>query len=450
MLFKRKIYDKMLEWKELSNGQTALLIEGARRIGKSTIAEYFAQNEYEDYIILDFAKESKEMKQNFEDNIGDLDTFFRNLFLLKGKEIPKRKSVIIFDEVQLFPIARQAIKYLVQDGRYDYIETGSLISIKKNVKNILIPSEEYKLKMYPMDFEEFLWAKGDRVTIMAIRDAFAKRKSLGEGIHRKIMQTFRTYMVVGGMPQAVNAFVEGKSYKEIDFVKRNILTLYEDDLRKYDEDNREKASVIFKTIPEQLTNHNSHFKFSMVDKNARYKNYIDAVNFVAESMMGNECIHVNVPEVSMEAYADRSNFKLYMGDTGLLVTQIMKNADETADDLYKALIFDKLGINQGMIIENIVAQMLRGKGYDLYFHEFMEAVDGREKKKKYEIDFLIVKKRKICPIEVKSSSYKSHKSFDLFIKKYPIKVEDKYIIYTKDLHYEDGILYIPIYMTICL
>ena len=259
MVFRRKIYDKLLEWKNLSNGQTALLVEGARRIGKSTIVEYFAQKEYEDYLILDFAKEGKDIKQNFEDNIGDLNTFFRNLFLLKGKVIPERKSVIIFDEVQLFPLARQAIKYLVQDGRFDYIETGSLISIKKNVRDILIPSEEYRIKMYPMDFEEFLWAKGDTITMMAIKDAYERRKPLGGAIHRKIMQTFRTYMVVGGMPQAVLAFINGKSYQEIDFVKRNILALYEADLRKYDEDNREKASVIFKTIPEQLTNHNSHF-----------------------------------------------------------------------------------------------------------------------------------------------------------------------------------------------
>ncbi len=450
MVLKRKIYDKLLEWKELSNGQTALLIEGARRIGKSTIVENFAQKEYEDYIILDFAKEGKDIKQNFEENIGDLDTFFRNLFLLKGKVIPERKSVIIFDEVQLFPLARQAIKYLVQDGRFDYIETASLISIKKNVKDILIPSEEYRIKMYPMDFEEFLWAKGDAITMMAVKDAYKKRKPLGDAIHRKIMQTFRTYMVVGGMPQAVLAFVNGKSYKEIDFVKRNILSLYEADLRKYDEDNREKASVIFKTIPEQLTNHNSHFKFSMIDKNARYKNYVDAVNFVAESMMGNECIHITSPEVSMEAYADRSNFKLYMGDTGLLITQIMKNSDETAEDIYKAIIFDKLGINQGMILENVVAQMLKANGYDLYFHEFVHCAEDAGKEKKYEIDFLLVKKRKVCPIEVKSSSYKSHKSFDLFLQKYPIRIEEKYIIYTKDLQYEDGIMYLPIYMTICL
>lgn len=450
MVFKRKIYDKLLEWKRISKGQSALLVEGARRIGKSTIVEEFAKKEYEDYIVLDFAKEGKDIKQNFEDNIGDLDTFFRNLFLLKGKVLAEKKSVVIFDEVQLFPLARQAIKYLVQDGRFDYIETGSLISIKKNVKNILIPSEEYMVKMFPMDFEEFLWAKGDKVTIMAIQDAYTKKKALGDAIHRKIMQTFRTYMVVGGMPQAVQAFVDGKSYQEIDFIKRNILSLYEADLKKYDEDNREKASIIFKTIPEQLTNHNSHFKFSKVDKNARYKNYIDAVNFVAESMMGNECINVTVPEISMEAYADRSNFKLYMGDTGLLVTQIMKNSDETTEDLYKAIIFDKLGINQGMIIENMVAQMLRAKGYDLYFHEFIMQAENAMKEKKYEIDFLIVKNRKICPIEVKSSSYKSHKSFDLFTKRYPVKIGEKYIIYTKDLQFEDEILYLPIYMTICL
>lgn len=448
MLFKRKIYDKMLEWKEISNGQTALLVEGARRIGKSTVVEAFARNEYEDYIVLDFAKEGRDIKQNFEDNIGDMNTFFRNLFLLKGKSLPERKAVIIFDEVQLFPFARQAIKYLVQDGRFDYIETGSLISIKKNVQNILIPSEEYKMKMYPMDFEEFLWARGDQVTATAIREAYITRKPLGDAVHRKIMQAFRTYMVVGGMPQAVKALVDGSTYQQIDFVKRNILSLYEDDLKKYDQENREKASVIFKTMPEQLENRNSHFKFSLIEKNARYKNYVDAVNFVAESMIGNECINITAPEVSLEAYADRSNFKLYMGDTGLLVTQIMKNSEETGEDLYKSLIFDKLGINQGMIMENIVAQMLKVNGYDLYFHEFMYGTDGTEKK--YEIDFVIVKKRKICPIEVKSSSYKGHKSFDLFIKKYPIKVEDKFIIYTKDLQYEDGVLYIPLYMTMCL
>lgn len=450
MLFKRKIYDKLLEWKKISQGRAALMLEGARRVGKSTIATTFAQNEYEDYLILDFAREGKDIRQNFEDNIGDLNVFFRNLFLLKGRALPERRAVIILDEVQLFPLARQAVKYLVEDGRFDYIETGSLISIRKNVKDILIPSEEYRLKMYPMDFEEYLWAGGDYITADAIRDAYAKRKPLGDAVHRKIMQSFRTYMAVGGMPQAVQAFVEAKTYQEIDFVKRNILSLYEDDLRKYDEDNREKASVVFKTIPQQLANHNSHFKFSMIDKNARYKNYVDAVGFVAEAMIGNECIHVTAPEVSLEAYADRSNFKLYMGDTGLLVTQIMKNSEETQEEIYRALIFGRLGINQGMVMENVVAQMLRVKGYGLYFHEFMYCPEQAEKESKYEIDFLVVKKRKICPIEVKSSGYKKHKSFDCFVKKYPIKVEERIIIYTKDLQYENGILYLPIYMTMCL
>ena len=356
--------------------------------------------------------------------------------------------MIIFDEVQLFPLARQAIKYLVADGRYDYIETGSLISIKQNVKNILIPSEEHKLKMFPMDFEEFLWANGDRVTVPAIRDAFLQRKPVGDTVHRKIMQKFRTYLAVGGMPQAVAAYVEGRDYRQIDFIKRNILELYEDDLRKYDRDNGEKASVVYRTIPEQLENHNSHFKMSLIDKNARYKNYVEAVNFVAESMIGNECINVTAPEVSLEAYADRGNFKLYMGDTGLLVTQIMKNSADTGAELYKALIFDKLGINQGMILENMVGQMLRANGYSLYFHEFQYQEDGNTKK--YEIDYLIVRKRKMCPIEVKSSGYKAHRSFDCFIKKYPVKVEEKYIIYSKDLMFDEGITYIPFYMTICL
>lgn len=447
MIFKRKVYDKLLEWKELSAGSSAVLLEGARRIGKSTIVEEFAKREYDDYMILDFAKENKDIKNNFEENMDDIDTFFRNLFLLKGRSLNGEKCVLIFDEVQLFPLARQAIKYLVADGRYEYIETGSLISIRKNVQDILIPSEEYRIKMYPMDFEEYLWAIKDDVTYQAIKHSFEKRKPLGDAIHRRIMKTFRTYMVVGGMPQAVDAFVNGKTFAQIDFVKRNILRLYEEDLEKYDMDNREKASVIYKTIPEQLENKNSHFKFSLVDKNARYKNYVDAVNFISESMIGNECINVTKPEVALELFSDRSNFKLYMGDTGLLVTQIMNSREETDENLYKALIIDDLGINQGMILENMVAQMLKASGHELYFHEYLYKPEENEKEKKYEIDFLTVKKKKICPIEVKSSSYKSHKSFDYLIKKYQIKMEDRYIIYTKDFKYEDGITYIPIYMT---
>lgn len=447
MIFKRKVYDKLLEWKAMSAGESALLLEGARRIGKSTIVEEFAKNQYDDYMILDFAKENQDIRNNFAENMNDLDTFFRNLFLLKGKTLKGKSCAIIFDEIQLFPTARQAIKYLVADGRYEYLETGSLISIRKNVQDILIPSEEYRIKMYPMDFEEYLWALGDDVTYKVIRNAFINKKPLGDPIHRKIMKTFRTYMAVGGMPQAVNAYIIGKTFAQIDFLKRNILSLYEEDLAKYDDENSEKASVIYKTIPEQLENKNSHFKFSLIDKNARFKNYVNAVSFISESMIGNECIHVTKPEIALELFADRSNFKLYLGDTGLLISQIMNNGDETDEDLYKTLIFGELGINQGMILENMVAQMLRASGHGLYFHEYMYQADENISSKKYEIDFLTIKQKKLCPIEVKSSNYRSHKSFDYLIKKYQLKIGERYIIYTKDLKFEDGIMYIPIYMT---
>ncbi|MCR5291970.1 MAG: AAA family ATPase [Eubacterium sp.] len=446
MNFKRKIYDKLLEWKNNSHGKSAVLIEGARRVGKSTVAEEFAKNEYEDYILLDFALETRDVRQNFENNIGNLDIFFRNLFILKGKELPKRKAVIIFDEVQLFPLARQAIKYLVADGRYDYIETGSLISIKKNVRNILIPSEEKKLKMYPMDFEEFLWAKGNTVVMLAIREAFDNRKPLGDVVHRNIMTLFREYIAVGGMPQAVKAYVDGESFSTIDSVKQDILALYEDDLKKYDDEQKEKTSLIFRTIPKQLSDHEMHFTFSEINSSARYANYVESVEFVAESMIGNLCANVTMPDVLMDLYADRGNFKLYMGDTGLLVSQMIRVGNET-EGIYKALIYDKLSSNQGMVFENVVSQMLVSGGRELYFHEYRYTPEGTDKEKKYEIDFLLVKNKKICPVEVKSSGYLSHKSFDYFIEKYPIKVQDRYIIYTKDLKFKDGITYIPVYMT---
>lgn len=449
MKFKRKIYNQLVQWKKESNGKSALLIEGARRIGKSTIVEEFAKNEYEDYLLLDFAQESDQILENFK-NIGDLKTFFRNLFLLKGKELASRKSLIIFDEVQLYPKARQAIKYLVKDGRYDYIETGSLISIKKNVINILIPSEEHKIKMYPMDFEEFLWAIGNQVAYPAICEAFQKRLAFSDAVHRKMMELFRTYMVVGGMPQAVEAFVNGDSYERIDSIKKDIIGLYEDDLKKYDAENREKASVVFKIIPEQLSKRNAAFKFSLIEKSARYKNYIDAVDFIAESMIGNACLNVSAPDTALELNADRSNFKLYMGDSGLFVTQMM-NFHGNGRNLYKEIIFDKNSMNLGMLMENMVGQMLKSRGYDLYFHEFRFRPKDQKQEKKYEIDFLLVRNGKLTPIEIKSSNYKRHQSIDYFKEKYSqIKTREKFIIYTKNLIEEDGYTYLPIYMTACL
>ncbi len=445
-MFKRKIYDDLKNWKEESAGSSALLIEGARRVGKSTVAEEFAKKEYKSYIIIDFSLAEKALKDNFE-NIGNLDTFFRNLFLICGKTLKPRESLIIFDEVQLFPKARQAIKQLVKDGRYDYIETGSLISINKNVKDILIPSEEESIKMFPMDFEEFLWANNNYVYYDAIKEAFNNKKPLGQDIHRKIMQQFRSYMAVGGMPQAVEAYVSGKNFREIDRVKRNILKLYIQDLKKHDTDDGDNASAVFKSLPDQLSNHNSVFRLATIDENARTRSYGNAIDFLNESMIVNNCINVTKPEVALELYADRSKFKMFMGDTGLLVTYILQTSGENADKLYRALIIDNLDINQGMIFENIVSQMLRVNEHELYFHEFYYTAPGNKSEKRYEIDFLTVKGKRLVPIEVKSSSYRNHKSFDYFKEKYNIKLNSKYIVYTKDLKIEDGITYIPIYMT---
>ena len=444
-MFKRKIYDRLLDWKNNANGKTALLIEGARRIGKSTIVEEFAKNEYEDYILIDFSNTDKDILNNFE-NINKLDTFFRNLFLFTEKKLEPRRGLIIFDEVQFYPIARQAIKHLVKDGRYDYIETGSLISIHKNVKDILIPSEEEIIQMYPMDFKEFLWANDNYVYVDAIKNAFENKTPLGQAIHEKIMKTFRTYMAVGGMPQAVEAFVNGLDYLSIDNIKQNILNLYLRDLRKFDDEDDGKASLVFKALPSSLTNHNSIFKLSKISKNARTRNYKTTFNFLEESMIVNNCYNTTSPEVIMELYSEKEKFKMYMGDTGLLISLILNTNKSNANSLYRALISGDLSINEGIIFENMVAQMLRANNHKLYFHEFKCGTST----KKYEIDFLLVKGKRIAPIEVKSSDYRNHKSFDVFKEKYKLKINDKYIIYTKDLEYTNNIMYIPIYMTMCL
>ncbi|MCR5200125.1 MAG: AAA family ATPase [Saccharofermentans sp.] len=444
-MFKRKVYEQLKTWKEESDGSTAILVEGARRVGKSTVVEEFAKAEYDDYILIDFSTATKGIKDNFE-NIADIETFFRNLFILTGKTLEKRTSAIIFDEVQFFPKARQSIKQLVKDGRFDYIETGSLISIKKNVQDILIPSEEDSIKMYPMDFEEFLWAIGNNAIMDTIRDAFEHRKPLGNDIHRRILRDFRVYMAVGGMPQAVAAYVEGKNYKQIDNVKKGILRLYINDLKKHDAEDGDRAEDVFKSIPSQLMNHNSVFRLSVVDEKARTRSYGGSIELLNESMIVNNCVNVTKPEIALEMYADRTKFKMFMGDTGLLVTHILNNGGDT-DKMYRSLIIDELGINQGMIFENVVAQMLRANGHELFFHEFDYCPEDNKVSKTYEVDFLTVKGKRIAPIEVKSSGYKSHKSFDYFKDKYKIKMNDRYIVYTKDLTFHDEVLYIPVYMT---
>ena len=448
-MFKRKIYSQLLDWKQISNGKTAILIEGARRIGKSTVVEEFAKNEYDDYILIDFSNTDKEILDNF-DNINHLDTFFRNLFLLSDKSLTPRKGLIIFDEVQFFPRARQAIKHLVKDGRFDYIETGSLISIYKNVKDILIPSEEESIKMYPMDFEEFLWANNNFVYSDAIRESFEKKQPLGDNINNKIMKTFRTYMAVGGMPQAVEAYVNGSDYLTIDRIKQGILKLYFNDMNKFDKEENGKAHSVLKSLPSALSNHNSIFKLSNIQKNARSRDYKSTFDFLDESMIINMCYNISSPEVTMELYSEKNKFKMFMGDTGLLVSLILNVEKENANTLYKSLILENLSVNEGAIFENMVAQMLKANNHQLYFHEFKYTPECSNTEKKYEMDFLLVKGKRIAPIEVKSSNFRTHKSFDYFKDKYQLKLPEKYIIYTKDLKYEDNICYIPIYMTMCL
>ena len=451
MMFKRKFYDLMLEWKANSNGKSAMMIDGARRVGKSTIAEEFAKNEYRDYLIIDFAIANEDVKALFRDDVGDMNTFFRNLFVLLGrKKMPERQSLIILDEVQKYPLARQAIKYLVKDGRYDYVETGSLISIRKKSKEILIPSEEEKHKMFPMDFEEFLWACGDDSSIDLIRDAFDNRRALGDRIHRAMLKKFRSYLAVGGMPQAVEAFVQGETFDKIDRIKRNILDLYEEDLRKNDEENTIHSSLIFNAIPQQLSNNNALFRLSKMSKNARYTNYIKSIQMIDESMIGNYCRNISNPEITLELYAQNERFKLFLGDTGLLVTQILRSSAQTDENLYRKILYGKLGSNFGMIYENMVAQMLRANGYSLFFHQFSFLRPGNKIESRFDIDFLIVRNGHVCPIEVKSSDYRTHTSLDVFKQKYQTRLVERYVIYTKDLKIDDGVFYLPIYMTVCL
>ncbi len=448
-IFKRKIYQKMLDWKATSKGDTALLIKGARRIGKSTIVEQFAQNEYKSYVLIDFSNTSQALNNLFSD-IYDLDLFFQRLELISKKELYRRQSLIIFDEVQLQPLARQAIKHLVKDGRYDYIETGSLLSIKKNIKDILIPSEEVALEMYPMDYEEFLWATGDVKSMSYIRQAFVDKRPLGDNINRQFMRNFRLYMLVGGMPQAVKTYIDSKKFSEVDRVKRNILKLYEEDFRKIDGSG--KAALFFKNIPAQLNSNASRYKISSVDKNSRAGRVSELLQDMLDSMTINIAYHSNDPNIGMALSKDIDRYKLFLADTGLFVTLAFMDKDFTENIIYEKLLSDKLPANLGYVFENMVAQMLKASGNQLFYHSFQQktAANGKVHRRKYEIDFLLSRKNKLCPIEVKSSTYRTHKSLDAFVKKYASRVADKYLIYSKDYRSEKAITLLPIYMTMLL
>ncbi len=439
-MFQRKIYKQLQLWKDTQAGKTALLVEGQRRVGKSTVVEEFAKSAYKSYILIDFSTCSQDIRNLFND-ISDLDFFFLQLQLLTNVHLEERNSVIIFDEVQLFPLARQAIKSLVKDHRYDYIETGSLISIKKNVKDILIPSEEQRIYMYPMDFEEFLWAIGDNVTMPMLQMLFDKQKPSGDGAHRKIMRNLRLYMLVGGMPQAVEAYLEENNFEPVDQIKRNILQLYEDDFYKIDPTGR--LSQLFDAIPAQLNKNTSRYAVSSVLPSLRPSNSLSLISELLDSRTVLAAYNTSMPSAEMASYKDLTRYKLFLSDTGLFTTLMFKNKSFTENDIYKKLLNDKMSANLGYLFENLTAQMLTANGYDLYYHTF----STKESSKKYEIDFLISKGSKVVPIEVKSANYKRHASLDAFCQKYSSQISEKYILYTKDFQKEKDICLMPIYMT---
>lgn len=448
-IFKRKIYERMLKWKHESDGQTALLIKGARRIGKSTIAETFARQEYESYIIIDFSIADNAVKELFL-HISDLDFFFLRLQSLTGVSLHRRKSVIIFDEVQLYPLARQAIKHLVKDRRYDYIETGSLLSIKKNIKNILIPSEETRISMYPMDYEEFLWAIGKTNSYDLIRHSFENSKALGEAVNREMMKEFRLYMLVGGMPQAVNAYLESNDFSTVDNIKRNILELYIDDFRKIDPSGR--ISRLFSSIPAELSRNAMRYKVGSVIENATASRISELLMDMADSMCVNFAYHANDPNVGLALHADYNRFKMFLADTGLFVTLAFMDKDYTENEIYRKLWADRLGTDLGYVYENAVAQMLKSAGNELFYYTFKETKQqsdiGTECiTRNYEIDFLLSRDNKICPVEIKSSGYNSHKSLDRFQEKYSNRIRQRYLIYTKDLKKDKDVLCLPAYMS---
>ncbi len=449
---RRKIYDDLVKWKRNSNGKTALLIDGARRTGKSYIANYFAKENYKSYILLDFNRVPEEIKKLFDLYLDDLDSLFLYLSNYYNVKLYERDSLIIFDEVQLYPRARSAIKYLVEDGRYDYIETGLLVSIKENVSDILIPSEEQHLKMYPMDFEEFLWAMGNNNLMDLIRKCFNEKKALGEVFHRKAMDYFRQYMIVGGMPQAVEEYVNSRDFNKVDQIKRNILELYRDDIGKHAGKYSLKVRSIFDEIPSQLQRHKKKFKITSLDKNAKNRDYEDAFLWLNDAMIVNQAFNTTEPSLGLSLNLDSTFYKCYMADTGLLISHAFSENGIVSEEIYKKILFDKLEYNGGMILENVVAQMLVSSGYKLYFYSNNSRENSDDR---MEIDFLISKhlitnRHNISPIEVKSSKNYTLTSLNKFVKKYNNYLANPYVIHVGDYKEDNGIIYLPVYMTILL
>lgn len=442
-MLKRKIYNELLLWKENSKGSTSVMIDGARRVGKSFIAEEFAKNEYKSYIIIDFGNAPAEILDLFNNESSNLDLFFAKLSSFYSTILYRRNSLIIFDEVQQCPRARQLIKYLVADGRYDFLETGSLIRLKKNVQNIILPSEEDHIEMFPLDFEEFLWALGDEATYPLIKSCFETKTPLGATLHRKIMNQFRQYILVGGMPQSVLAYIKDMNFKASDIAKRRILQLYRNDVAKFAAGYEDKVFAVFDNIPGQLSKKEKKYKLSSLGKEARFRTYEDSFVWLNEAMIVNASFNATDPHIGLALSSDTTTQKCYMADTGLLVTHTFRDKNYTDNELYKAILFDKLSINEGMLMENVVAQMLRYKRERLYFYS---RSDSQKRENSIEIDFLITEGKKISPVEVKSSNYRSHISLDKFKKHFSSVIGNSYILYPKDLMIKDGIIHLPLYM----
>ncbi len=444
---KRKIYNELLLWKQRRKGKVALMIDGVRRVGKSYIAEEFARNEYKSYILVDFNKADKPLMTIFDEYLTNLDLFFMHLSVYFGVRLYERDSLIIFDEVQLYPRARAAIKYLVADGRYDYLETGSLVSINRNVKDIVIPSEEHRISMFPMDFEEFLWAAGDDMTMPFVMECFEKRIPLGP-LHRKVMDLFRQYMIVGGMPQAVLAFFENRSFEDADIAKREILSLYRADIEKYAVGYESKVKGIFDQIPAELQRHEKRFRLSHLSDTARFRDYESSFFWLSDARIVNVCYAATEPSVGLKMRMDSLTLKCYMADTGLLISHAFDENTITNEKLYQKLLLDKLEINKGMLVENVVAQMLCASGHKLYFYSSYSKTDAEER---MEIDFLVRKpvitnRHNICPIEVKSTTKYTITSLEKFYRKYNEQLSTAFVLHSADLMEKDGIVYLPLYM----
>ncbi len=439
---------ELVKWKESGAGKTALLIDGARRVGKSYIAEAFARENYKSYIVIDFNQVGEDIKELFDNYLMDLDSLFMYLSAIYGVKLYPGESLIILDEIQMFPRARAAIKYLVKDGRYHYLETGSLMSVRSNVEDIVIPSEERHLKLFPMDFEEFLWAMSEEQLAEAIKTNYEKKSEMGQALHRKCMTLFRQYVIVGGMPQAVQTYIETRDYEETDAVKRDILNLYRQDIAKHARGYAQNVTGIFDEIPAQLSKHEKKFILSSLGKGARYRDYDNSFLWLEDSMICNICYNSTEPSVGIKMNRDRTTMKIYMGDTGLLISHAFDENGLVDEEVYKKILLGKLEINEGMVFENIVAQMLTASGHKLYFYS---NASRNDKNMRMEIDFLITKgkvtsRHNISPIEVKSGKRYTFNSLKKFMDRYHEQLNTPYILHTSDLMEKEGIIYLPVYM----